>query len=98
MDIMIVEPIRSKFTAYHYDGSETAAKETVEKWECCMQKNENFENKYVLTFPSGKQCFPNSYIVLENKEPTPYTQDEFIKTYQVVYSSSDRIGSFYSMD
>ena len=98
MNCMMVEPIKNKFTAYHYDGSETAAKETVEKWECCMQKNENFENKYVLTFPSGKQCFPNSYIVLENKEPTPYTQDEFIKTYQVVYSSSDRIGNFYSMD
>ena len=98
MNLMMVEPINSKFTAYHYDGSEKSAKEAVEKWKCCMQQNENFDNKYVITFPSGKQCFPNGYIVLENKEPIPYTQDEFILKYQVTYNTRDRIGSFYSID
>lgn len=98
MNLMMVEPIKSKFTAYHYDGSEKSAKEAVEKWECCMRKNENFENKYVLTFPSGKKCFPNGYIVLENKEPNPYSHEEFVRLYQVVYSVNNRIGNFYSMD
>lgn len=98
MDIMIVEPIRSKFTAYYYDGNEISVKECVEKWNCSVTKNENFENRYVLTFPSGKECFPNSYIVLENKEINCYIQEEFIKTYQIVYSANDRLGNFYTMD
>jgi len=98
MTFMMVEPKSVKLTAYHFDGNEKSAKEAVEKWDCIIGRNENFDNKYVITFPSGKQCFPNGYIVLENKEPIPYTQDEFILKYQVTYNTRDRIGSFYSMD
>ena len=98
MDFMVVEPIKSKFTAYHFDGSDTSANEAIDKWECVIAKNKNFDNKWVLSFPSGKQCFPNGYVVIENQEPIPYTQDEFIKKYQVAYSVRDRIGNFYSID
>jgi len=98
MDFMMVEPIKSKLTAYHFDGSDASAKEAVEKWDCVIQRNENYDNKYVITFSSSKQCFPNGYIVLENQEPTPYTQEEFIRKYQVVYNVRDRIGNFYTTD
>lgn len=98
MDFMMVEPVKNKFSAYHFDGSAESAKEAVDKWDCVMQKNENFDNKYVITFSSSKQCFPNGYVVIENQEPIPYTQDEFMKKYQVAYSVRDRIGNFYSID
>jgi len=98
MNFMMVEPIKSRYSSYHYDGSEKSAKEAVEKWECCMQQNENFDNKYVITFPSGKQCFPNSYIVMEQNKPVVYTQEDFITKYQIVYDLRDRIGAFYSID
>ena len=98
MHFMMVEPVKNKFTAYHFDGSETSAKEAVEKWDCVMQKNETFDNKYVITFSSSKQCFPNGYVVIENEQPIPYTQNEFMRKYQVAYSIRDRIGDFYSID
>ena len=98
MDFMMVEPVKNKFSAYHFDGSEASAKQAVEKWDCVMQKNETFDNKYVITFSSSKQCFPNGYVVIENEQPIPYTQDEFMRKYQVAYSIRDRIGDFYSID
>jgi hypothetical protein len=98
MTFMMVEPIINKFTAYYFDGSEKSANEALDKWDCVIGRNENFDNKYVITFSSNKQCFPNSYIVLEKQEPTPYTQEEFIRKYQVVYNVRDRIGNFYTTD
>jgi hypothetical protein len=98
MDFIMVEPKKTKFGAYHFNGSETSAKEAAEKWDCIIGRNENFDNKYVITFGDGQKCFPNSYIVVEQNSPVVYTQDEFIRKYQVVYDLRDRIGSFYSMD
>jgi hypothetical protein len=98
MDFIMVEPVKNKLSAYHFDGSKESAEQALDKWDCIIGKNENFDNKYVITFSSSKQCYPNGYIVIENQEPIPYTQDEFIKKYQVAYSIRDRIGSFYSID
>ena len=98
MDSVMVEPKKSKFRAYYFDGSEKSAKIASEKWECIIGRNENFENKYVITFGDGQKCFPNSYIVIEQSKPVVYTQEEFVTKYQVAYDLRDRIGSFYSMD
>ena len=98
MDFMMVEPKKSKFGAYHFNGSEKSAKEASEKWGCTIGINENFENKYIITFDDGIKCFPNSYIVMEQNKPVVYTQDEFSVKYQVVYDLRDRLGSFYSID
>ena len=98
MDFVMVEPRKSKFTAYHFDGSEKSAKVASEKWECIIGRNENFENKYVITFGDGQKCFPNSYIVVEQNKPIVYTQEEFNGKYQIVYDLRDRIGAFYSID
>lgn len=98
MDFMMVEPKKNKFGAYHFNGSEKSAKEASEKWECIIGRNENFDNKYVITFGDGQKCFPNSYIVMEQNKPTVYTQEEFITKYQIVYDLRDRLGSFYSID
>jgi hypothetical protein len=98
MDFMMVEPKKAKFSAYHFNGSETSAKEASEKWECIIGRSENFDNKYVITFGDGQKCFPNSYIVIEQSKPVVYTQEEFVTKYQVAYDLRDRIGSFYSMD
>lgn len=98
MDFMMVEPKKTKFGAYHFNGSEKSAKEASEKWECIIGRNENFENKYVITFGDGTKCFPNSYIVMEQNTPVVYTQEEFITKYQIVYDLRDRLGSFYSID
>ena len=98
MDFVMVEPKRSKFGAYHFNGSEQSAKEASEKWECIIGRNENFENKYVIIFGDGQKCFPNSYIVVEENKPIVYSQEEFITKYQIVYDLRDRIGAFYSID
>ncbi len=98
MDFIMVEPVKNKLSAYHFDGSKESAEQALDKWDCIIGKNENFDNKYVITFSSSKQCYPNGYIVIENQEPIPYTQDEFIKKYQVVYNLRDRVGNFYTTD
>ena len=98
MDFIMVEPIRNKLSAFHFDGSKESAEQAVDKWDCIIGRSKNFDNKYVITFSSSKQCFPTGYIVLENQEPIPYTQDEFIKKYQVVYNLRDRVGNFYTTD
>ncbi len=98
MDFMMVEPKKTKFSAYHFNGTETSAKEAAEKWECIIGRNENFDNKYVITFGDGQKCFPNCYIVVEQSKPVVYTQEEFVSKYQVAYDLRDRIGSFYSID
>lgn len=98
MDFVMVEPKKSKFAAYHFNGSEESAKMASEKWECIIGRSENFENKYVITFGDGQKCFPNCYIVMEQNTPIVYTQEDFITKYQIVYDLRDRIGSFYSID
>ncbi len=98
MDFIMVQPLKNKLSAFHFDGSEKSANEAIDKWGCIIGRNENFDNKYVITFGDGQKCFPNGYIVIEDEKPIPYTQEEFIRKYQVVYSIRDRIGSFYSID
>ena len=97
MNFMMVEPINTKFSAYHFDGTKESALEAVEKWDCIMSSMDN-SDKYKLILKDGQDVRSGDYIVIKDNKFFIYTQDEFISKYRIVYDMRDRIGSFYSID
>lgn len=108
MNTIVVEPINTKFTAYHFDGTKELAQEFVDKWQCVMsQVNKNWHdseqqynenNLYKIVFADSKEVMPGDYIVMENNNKVIYKQNEFISKYKIVYDSRDRMSNFYSID
>lgn len=96
MNFMMVEPLHSKFSAYHFDGIKESALEAVDKWDGVISLVS--ESLYKFIFKSGKEVLPGDYIVIENGNIQVYKQDEFVRKFRVVYDMRDRIGSFYSID
>jgi len=99
MNFMMVEPIHSKFSTYHFDGTKESALEAVDKWDGVISLAQDFRvSLYKFTFKSGEEVLPGDYIVIENNDIKVYKQDEFVRKFRVVYDMRDRIGNFYSMD
>jgi hypothetical protein len=99
MNFMMVEPIHSKFSAYHFDGTKESALEAVDKWDGVISLAQDIPvSLYKFIFKSGKEILPGDYIVIENNDIKVYKQDEFVRKFRVVYDMRDRIGNFYSMD
>jgi hypothetical protein len=96
MNFMMVEPLHSKFSAYHFDGTKESALEAVDKWDGVISLVS--ESLYKFTFKSGKEILPGDYVVIDNNDTKIYKQDEFVRKFRVVYDMRDRIGSFYSID
>ena len=99
MDFMMVEPVKNKFTAYHFDGTKESALEAVDKWDGITSLVQDIPvSLYKFIFKSGKEILPGDYVVIENNDIKVYKQDDFVRKFRVVYDMRDRIGNFYSMD
>jgi hypothetical protein len=108
MNFMMVEPINTKLTAYHFDGSKESALEAIDKWDGVMSSvntnwydSDNTSNNstlYKFTLKSGREILPGDYIVIENGELKIYKQSEFVTKFKIVYDIRDRLGNFMSED
>jgi hypothetical protein len=108
MNFIMVEPINTKLSAYHFDGTRDSALEAIDKWDGVMSSinsnwydsNNNNDNNtlYKFTLKSGKDVLPGDYIVIENSELRIYKQEEFVRKFRIVYDIRDRIGNFMSED
>ena len=96
MDYIQVELKKSKFFAYLFDGKEESAKEFCRKWECNYV--EDFMDKHLtsLVFPDGKKCYAGNYVVIDGRNFSAYTKDEFMETYDVIPDYRQRGYSFMS--
>ena len=98
MDYILVELKKTKFFAYLFDGKEESAKEFCRKWECNYV--EDFMDKHLtsLVFPDGKKCYAGNYVVIDGRNFSAYTKDEFMETYDVIPDYRQRGYSFMSED
>ena len=98
MDYIQVELKKSKFFAYLFDGKEESAKEFCRKWECNYV--EDFMDKHLtsLVIPDGKKCYAGNYVVIDGRNFSAYTKDEFMETYDVIPDYRQRGYSFMSED
>jgi len=97
MDFIMVEPINTKYSAYHFDGTRESALEAIDKWDG-ITSNVDSSNSYKIIFNDGSVVMPGDYILMIDGKPIVCNQKEFVTKYRIVYDMRDRIGSFYSMD
>ena len=98
MDYIQVELKKSKFFAYFFDGKEESAKEFCRKWECNYV--EDFMDKHLtsLVFPDGKKCYAGNYVVIDGRNFSAYTKQDFLNTFNVLHDHRQRGYSFMSED
>lgn len=97
MNFVMVEPINTKYSAYHFDGTRESALEAIDKWDG-ITSNVDSSNSYKIIFNDGSVVMPGDYILMIDGKPVICTQTEFVTKYRIVYDLRDRIGSFYSID
>lgn len=99
MEIMRVELRRSKYTAYHFDGTEESAKQICKQLSLVYDKDFLDESIYAITMPNGKKCYINNYIVVfDELNFETYTQNQFQDKFTVIDSTSFRGSTFMSGD
>ena len=84
MNYIQVELKKSKFMAYHFDGTEQSAKEFSRKWSCNYV--EDFMDKTLtsIVFPDGKKCYAGNYVVIDGTKFTTYTKEDFMKLFKII--------------
>jgi hypothetical protein len=97
MHFMMVEPINTKLSAYHFDGTRESALEAIDKWDGITSNIDGGVN-YKIIFNDGSVLMPGDYILMIGGNPVVCSQKEFVTKYRIVYDMRDRIGSFYSID
>ena len=97
MNFMMVEPINTKLSAYHFDGTRESALEAIDKWDG-ITSNVDAGESYKIIFNDGSVVMPGDYILMIDGKPVVCEQKEFVTKYRIVYDMRDRIGSFYSID
>lgn len=108
MNFIMVEPVKTKLNAYHFDGKRESALEAVDKWggDISMVDGNFYEKEntdvnnslYKFIFKSGTEVFPGNYIVIKEGIPTVYSQSEFMTRYTVVYDIRDRLHPYMLLD
>lgn len=98
MDYILVELKKTKFFAYLFDGKEESAKEFCRKWECNYVEDFMDKSLTSLVFPDGKKCYAGNYVVLDGRNFSAYTKDQFINTFNVIPDYRQRGYSFMSED
>ena len=97
MNFVMVEPINTKFSAYHFDGKRESALDAIDKWDG-ITSNVDGGDEYKIIFNDGSVVMPGDYILMIDGKPIVCSQKEFVTKYRIVYDMRDRIGSFYSID
>lgn len=97
MDFIMIEPINTKLSAYHFDGKRESALEAIDKWDG-ITSNVDGSEEYKIIFNGGSVVMPGDYIILIDGKPVVCPQKEFVSKYKIVYDLRDRMGSFYSID
>lgn len=96
MNVIMVEPITKQLAAYHFDGRRESAIQAIDKWDCVMSSLN--DQSYKITFKDATEVMPGDYIVIEDNKKLIYKQDDFVRTYKIVYDNRNRLGNFYSID
>lgn len=98
MDYIQVELKKTKFFAYFFDGQEESAKEFCRKWECNYVPD--FMDKHLtsIVFPDGKKCYAGNYVVIDGRNFSAYTKQDFLNTFNVLHDHRQRGYSFMSED
>jgi hypothetical protein len=104
----MVEPVKTKLNAYHFDGKRESALEAVDKWDgvISMVDGNRYDNGgdnkstdlYKFIFKSGTEVLPGNYIVIKDGIPNVYSQSEFITKYKIVYDVRDRLHPYMLLD
>ena len=94
---MMVEPVKTKLNAYHFDGKIESAREALDKWPCEIVSINN-SDFYKIIFKDGSEAIPGNYIVIKEGIPVVYSQSEFITRYTVVYDIRDRLFPYMLLD
>lgn len=98
MDLIHVELKKTKFFAYHFDGKEESAIEFCRKWECNYVPDFIDKSLTSLVFPDGKKCYAGNYVVLDGRNFSAYTKEDFMNKFNVIADYRQRNYSFMSED
>ena len=98
MEYIQVELKKSKFFAYLFDGKEESAREFCRKWECNYVQDFIDKELTSLVFPDGKKCYAGNYVVIDGRNFSSYTKDQFLVTFDIIQNHRQGNYSFLSED
>lgn len=93
---MVVELLRTKFTATYFNGTEKDAKEFCEIWKCEYEKDPLKPYLFYIQLPDGKRLHADEYVVMDDGFKI-YSENEFTEKFRVFYDSRDRHTMHYFM-
>ena len=98
MELIQVELKKTKFFAYFFDGKEESAKEFCRKFGLFYQNDFMDNSLFSITLPNNKRVYSGNYVVVDGRNFSAYTQDQFLETFNVVPDYRQRNYSFMSED
>lgn len=90
INLLHVRHKRQTILAYHFDGTESEAKEFSERWNCSYEKDSMNPKLFCIKCPDNLRIYPNYYVVMYDNRFLRYTPEEFNHFYTVIRSSADR--------
>lgn len=90
MNILQVELIKTKFTAYEFDGTEEMAKQFCNMWNFSYIKDKIYPSQFCVRVSSGELLSKDCYLVRGDNNFKVYNKEKFYSTFLIVRHSRDR--------